>query len=53
MYGFQIKHNDTLVLDLVPVKVEDVGKFYDNVSGQFFENLGSVPFTCGPEVGVL
>lgn len=37
------------VLDLIPVRVGDVGYMYDRVSGQLFGNSGTGAFIIGPD----
>ena len=41
--------NSVLVLDLVPVRVGDVGYMYDSVTGQLLRNAGTGAFIIGPD----
>ncbi len=47
---FKAYVNDNLVLDLVPVKKNDVAYMYDNISQTLFGNDGEGTFTAGPVV---
>lgn len=38
------------ILDLIPVRVGNVGYMYDKVSGQLFGNAGTGDFILGPDV---
>ena len=42
--------DNTLVRDMIPVRVGQVGYMYDKVSRTFFANAGSGSFTLGPDV---
>jgi hypothetical protein len=46
----QIWQDDTLVLDLIPVRKGNVGYMYDRVSGQLFGNQGTGEFVLGPDL---
>lgn len=48
-YYVQLYENATLVLDLIPVRVGQVGYMYDKVSGQYFGNAGTGDFILGPD----
>lgn len=50
IYGFSMRKNDALVIDLIPVRIGTTGYMYDKVSGQFFGNDGSGSFILGPDV---
>lgn len=50
LYSFKITKNDSVVLDLIPVRVGQVGYMYDRVSGQLFGNSGTGNFILGPDV---
>lgn len=45
----KITQGDALVMDLIPVRVEQVGYMYDKVSGQLFGNAGTGEFILGPD----
>ena len=45
-----VKEDDTLVLNLIPVRIGNVGYMYDKISGQFFGNSGSGSFALGPDL---
>lgn len=49
VYYFQIYEGNDLVLDLIPVRVGQIGYMYDKVSGQLFGNEGSGDFILGPD----
>lgn len=42
-------NNNTLIRDLVPVRIGQVGYMYDKVSNQLFGNVGSGDFVLGPD----
>lgn len=48
---FRMYNSDTtMVLDLIPVRVGQVGYMYDRVSKKLFGNAGTGSFTLGPDV---
>ena len=49
LYNFSISDNGTLVRDLIPVRVGNVGYMYDKVSGKLFGNAGTGSFILGPD----
>ena len=48
-YFFRLWKNDVLMLDLIPVRVGNVGYMYDKVSKQLFGNAGTGAFILGPD----
>ena len=50
IYMFKFTDNSTLVRDMIPVRVGQVGYMYDRVSGKLFANAGSGQFVLGPDV---
>ena len=50
LYSFKWESNDAIIMDLIPVRVGQVGYMYDKVSGQLFGNSGSGSFTLGNDV---
>lgn len=48
--SFYLKNNGELVLDMIPVRVGQVGYMYDKVSGQLFGNDGTGSFILGNDV---
>lgn len=42
--------NNTIVIDLIPVRIGNVGYMFDKVSGQLFGNAGSGSFILGPDI---
>ena len=52
VYGYKMYTGEDLklVMDLIPYKYDGEGCMYDRVSGEYFFNLGTGSFTCGPEV---
>lgn len=49
-YYFKAWKNDNRILDLIPVRVGQVGYMYDRVSGQLFGNANVGDFILGPDV---
>lgn len=50
IYYFKVcDENDVLILDLIPVRVGQIGYMYDKVSGTLFGNNGTGSFTLGPD----
>ena len=47
--SFYLKNNGELVLDMIPVRVGQVGYMYDKVSGELFGNAGSGDFILGAD----
>ena len=50
IYSFKAYDNDSLVLDLVPVRKGDVAYMYYRVSGQLFGNQGTGRFFFGNDI---
>ena len=50
LYYLRIYKNGSLVRNMIPVRVENVGYMYDKVSGNLFGNSGSGSFTYGNDV---
>lgn len=48
-FFFRLWKNDVLILDLIPVRVGQVGYMYDKVSGQLFGNQGTGSFILGAD----
>lgn len=48
--SFYVKNNNELVVDMIPVRVGQVGYMYDRVSGELFSNAGTGQFILGPDV---
>lgn len=49
-YGIQIKEDNVLVRDCIPLRIGTTGYVYDKISGILFANNGSGSFTLGPDV---
>lgn len=49
LYSIKFEKDDVTLLDLVPVRVGQVGCLYDKVSGELFKNETSTPFILGPD----
>lgn len=49
IYNFTMSDNDYRI-DLIPVRVGQVGYLYDRVSGQLFGNAGTGDFVLGPDI---
>ncbi len=50
LYSCKIKNNELLMLDLIPVRVGQVGYMYDKISGKFFSNAGTGNFIIGNDI---
>lgn len=50
IYAVQITQGTEIIMDLIPVRVGNVGYMYDKVSGNLFGNSGTGSFTLGPDV---
>lgn len=50
IYYFKVWDNETLVMDLIPVRVGQTGYMYDRVSGNLFGNDGSGDFALGQDL---
>lgn len=48
--GFSVTNNGIKKLELIPVRVGQVGYMYDTVSGELFGNAGTGDFVLGPDV---
>lgn len=48
--GRTFLYDGTTVLDLIPVRVGQVGYMYDKISGQLIGNAGTGSFILGPDV---
>ena len=51
VYYFRIMQYDTVIMNLVPVRVGSAGYLYDTVSGLLLGNSGTGQFNIGPDVG--
>lgn len=49
VHGYEVYDGESKILDLIPVRVGQVGYMYDKVSGQLFGNAGTGSFTLGPD----
>lgn len=47
LYVVKISQEGNILMDLIPVRVEQVGYMYDKVSGQLFGNAGTGDFVLG------
>ena len=47
LYSIKFERNNETLLDLIPVRIGQVGYMYNRVSGQLFENKGTGSFTLG------
>ena len=50
IHSFKWYESETLVLDLIPVRVGQVGYMYDKVSGQLLGNSGTGDFVLGGDI---
>lgn len=49
IYAFKVSQGSTVVMDLIPVRVGQVGYMYDTVSGKLLGNSGTGDFVLGPD----
>lgn len=49
IYSFKVTNGTESIIDLIPVRVGQVGYMYDKVSGQLFGNIGTGDFVLGPD----
>ncbi len=49
-YYFKIYKNNILILDLIPVRIGNIGYMYDKISNKIFENQGTGDFILGPDI---
>ena len=42
--------NQNPILDMIPVRVGNIGYMYDKLSGQLYGNSGTGNFVCGPDI---
>lgn len=47
IYAFKVSQGSTVVMDLIPVRVGQVGYMYDKVTGRLFGNSGTGNFILG------
>ncbi len=50
IWSFSVTRNGALLLDMIPVRVGQVGYMYDKVSGQLYANSGSGDFILGNDI---
>lgn len=50
IYAVQITQGTEIIMDLIPVRVGDIGYMYDKVSDQLFGNDGTGSFILGPDI---
>ncbi len=50
IYELTIMSKTNIIMNLIPVRVGQVGYMYDRVSGRLFGNAGTGSFTLGPDV---
>lgn len=50
IYSVQISQGNQIVMDLIPVRVGNVGYMFDKISGNLYGNNGTGSFTLGPDV---
>lgn len=49
VYYYKISTPQSVIIDLIPVRVGQIGYMYDRVSGQLFSNSGTGEFILGPD----
>lgn len=50
VYSCQFYYGNSIICNLVPVRVEQIGYMYDTVSGELFGNAGTGDFVLGPDI---
>jgi len=50
IYSLKICYNTTTTLDMIPVRIGQVGYLYDKVSKKLYGNSGSGNFVLGPDI---
>lgn len=49
MKYLKIYESDVLIIDLIPIRIGQIGYMYDKISKQIFENVGTGNFVLGPD----
>ena len=49
LYFVKISQGSDIIMDLIPVRVGQMGYMYDKISGQLFGNSGTGDFVLGPD----
>lgn len=49
IYAVKISQGTDIVMDLIPVRINQIGYMYDKISKRLFANAGSGSFTLGPD----
>jgi hypothetical protein len=50
IYSWKIYSSNTLIMDLIPVRIGQIGYMYDKVSGKLFGNSGTGQFILGNDI---
>ena len=50
IYACKISQNNNIVMDLIPVRIGNVGYMFDNISKKLFGNSGTGNFTLGQDI---
>jgi hypothetical protein len=50
IYWFKVYLSNELILDMIPVRVGNIGYMYDRVSGRLFGNSGTGEFVLGSDI---
>lgn len=50
VYYFKLYNNNVLVMNLIPVRIGQIGYLFDKVSKRLFGNSGSGDFILGPDI---
>ena len=50
IYAVKISQDSNIVMDLIPVRIGQIGYMYDKVSNKLFGNSGTESFTLGPDI---
>ena len=48
-YGCKLSINNNLVLNLIPIRLGQLGIIYNTVDNSLFHNLGTAPYVLGPD----
>lgn len=50
LYSLSILHNENVIMDFIPVRVNQVGCLYDRITNTLFKNVGTGNFIYGNDV---
>ena len=50
IYSYKAYNGNTLILDMIPVRIGNTGYMFDKVTGKMFGNSGTGNFVLGPDI---